>query len=685
MNLPKITRILFLGLSILFAAGYQLIEAPVLSEKSFSNNIVKHIYILKPYINGELFANTNVSESYPDVFEPFTQKHFFIQSYYLNNIFEKLDMGKNNFSYLTYANKRISELLHLGNDLPVLENSPTVSQLMSWWNSNKPGLMDYSKLNTFNSWEAGLSRYVFLMEAEVNDLTKYSKDYYFNQIFILRGYLTKHRNRLLETIYISQKTPEEKDYLIKLTNNIFQYLEEKINKTVPEYNPLTLQYSLKNVIQDKEYGTYDIKINLQPESKYLFDKAMLQMNGKVIPSTSSQKNEKLFNNVMIDTSSKSLRMDFPDVSSSIQIGQWTSSQDQDGSYIYILPVTLLKNQNSYFMVFTSSVSQSILIQFQEIHPNQPELSKAYLSQPVPPTKDPYLTEYLINAKYDPAFVNRITVSSQTEIPSDELAKTHIKLNPVLDPEIILEKQNRLSNHPFSINLTKQNSNSYLIDISNSTKTEDSLITNALGIPWATSIIPKGADHYIIKATYLPHLLTLVLSLIFFLFFGLSFLVQEYKKQFRFSLSISYFSKLHSEKYDKFLWQVISFIRIPLLIATICLLVLYIKFEKNNSDAYILWLVILWTLTTIFFKFRHVYTLVIGLLFFALASVLYLFMNELLSERIFGLSYLVFLIGGLQLIVQENIKYFHLQNSHLNIRILTKMQQLFKKSVQFFHK
>lgn len=177
-----------------------------------------------------------------------------------------------------YADKRLNELDIFGKEIPLLGGVRTITQLDKTW--KEPSFLQEQ---TYNFWEVSMVRYQRQMTDLVRRMHANSKSAY-PQI-VTNRYVQKifsqHKAKLDGIIVNNKPSPTEQQYLLHLSENMFDSLAKQVAVLLP--NPTSLEYHFSVPTND----SYTIFIQ-NADLSYL-PHWSLQLQDKNIESNGEQK------------------------------------------------------------------------------------------------------------------------------------------------------------------------------------------------------------------------------------------------------------------------------------------------------------------------------------------------------------------------------------------------------------
>lgn len=186
---------------------------------------------------------------------------------------------------MLHLSKRIFEMQKFGETaMPIIKKT---------W--KQPELWEIYRLNSYNSWEASISRYQSGTE-DLIDLVGKSSDSIViqeaNRIKI-NEQLFRHQIELVRFIRNMNRKKEEKEYIYSITNKMFEGLFQKVN--IPIYNPSEYYYDLPDYP-----GEYTVFLGTNETIQNIGDANISINNKKLRPLQKTPDNNLKYNLLQFD-------------------------------------------------------------------------------------------------------------------------------------------------------------------------------------------------------------------------------------------------------------------------------------------------------------------------------------------------------------------------------------------------
>ncbi len=517
-------------------------------------------YELKP-ISSELLTESPIS--YPSVtISPDDNK------YYIVELLEKLGLSAKTGSRFHFANKRISELEKWKEDI---------------------------------NWQKGLSRYQQQMKEY---LLKSPIDY-----LELRQTLNAHTNKVLDIIWTSGKSSQEKQRLYFSTEKIFGELNSNISKNVPEYTPNGIQYPLNDVFKADDWGIYDVEVKAENIAQSFKAGLQLHVGEDIYSPVSTDKDDPLFfKNVKISRSGLQHKNFITLKISNINlIGdiRWYTDKSYGQNYNYYFYLPKLQD-NKYLLKLVNKLDVVIQIQqrfsiYQYDKKNKYYVEKINSDYPLDNIAYPFPNENIYKKIIELSHQDKY-LSSQfnliSKIPIDYTRLINdfkIEIYPVWEPEITFMKTANTEEYYLSKNKEK-------IDF------QKKLLSNI----WLLSLFS------LILVPTARILLRLFLKLSGFMKRVISFVAKKLKWIFLISSFIG------------IIWDIFYF--------------------QSNSDVLRIILMSLWILAIVGFQIKSKASYLLTLLFLIIFPLLLIFKKYFFAERMAVWAYLMLAIGAIHSVV-----------------------------------
>jgi len=428
-------------------------------------------YVVNPLMTENYLYSLNKIPDYP-----FVSSRVGGFRYFIMNLLEA-----NNFVF-TFAGKRISELDKWGNNMPVVGKIGSVKELKSWWSNQQPEIWQIYRFRKYASWEASLARYVILWEKEIGSIDFKNRLFATEKVMTLKGYLRNHERKMALLLYNSGKPSREKEYLSRLINKIYTDLNRQLNHYIPEYDPGNIRYSLIDLHQDKQYGLYDISLNLEGLSSYLKTNPLVEINNRLLSGKLATDNTIIYPRITINGKTEYLRLKLDATHFQVKNAKWSEIYNSGKKqYQYSLPIPKIPKELTYFLNFRYRFNQPIILQvIKDVKMGKTSVQKAVMSYDLLLSdKKNVLNESLTLADNDGLNYYLLLIAYEP-LSALDLESVSVDFQPFLDPEIIMEKVTNISQP--TINYRKIDSFKYSIGIQNSTLENDLAVIDSL-YPW----------------------------------------------------------------------------------------------------------------------------------------------------------------------------------------------------------
>ncbi len=620
---------------------------------------------------------------YPYVSTPLSNE----KKYFLINLLEHLDLKQKKYDQLFFASKRLAELSKWRNNIPIkLKNNRnnltkilTTKELLIWWGKNKPKIFEFNKYSNYNSWEATLARYYLLYNKAINKSKKDNLE--LKQEY---GYLKKHQQYLSSVIFNSFKSNQDKIYLQSLADNIFSSLEKKLTKQIKIPQQNKIQYSLNNIVKEKEWGTYQLTIDLKTYPNLKDIPITIKLNNNLYyPEYNKKLKTLIFNNIKIDNhiaKNQVITLNFPK-KNILKQGYWIKTinyQNKKPSYKYIFSSSRSFKKGQYLLNINyqnkKPISFQLKLSYQKKSKKKSKKIKTISDDLINQSLYPHLKRKVYSKQLtildsDKKYIkSEFIINSLNKITRKELLYLKPHLYPIYQPEIELNKISSFSNIKPQINYEKLTNNQYLITVKNTTLDQENYILSSLGFGWKKVWQQKpDMTTYRFKITFWPK--TVIRNLLFLLTFIFIILGIDLFYKLRNPHKPSFIDILFSKKTIKktkfyffipfvFVWKLIKKISSKYRNLLFYLTILGIFFDvfsfPRNSDLLLLALTFSWTLTIIGFKTESRTSFVLALFWLILTPFFLILKKDIIAEKMAVWTYMMLVVGTIQSIIELKI-------------------------------
>jgi len=465
-----------------------------------SNTSFGKIYTLSPIFKSD---NLNLDDSVIFPRTTISPKSVF---YFFANFIEKTNLKNTSFNNFFFAQKRVVELTKWGKELQIMGDIKDTDQLKNWWQKKEPKIWQFYKVKNFSSWEATLARYTLLIEDEIKAIQSSNQEDFYTNLIALKGYIKTNQLNVEAIILSLEKSEEDKNYLISLSGKVFAYLIKKIDDIVPSYDPLRLNYSLQQLIKDKEYGRYVIFIDaiglpsyLKTASKIKIDGIEINQNEKITDDQSIE-----FPNVKIDIDSDLITLQLRNIIIPLKGIEWQQAFNENNQiyqYYFIQP-TIKENLN-YLLNFSYNFKNRVGLMLEKVTIEKNNKNSQAIIDRFLFVRKKTLYQKVVNFGQDQNSYYQFDLISNQSISQKELSQIYIEYQPVIDPEITLEKIDVLPGRIPSIDYKKIKENQYLITVKNSTSAQDKLFSDSLKFWWRIKSKTSFSDGYKVLVEFWP--------------------------------------------------------------------------------------------------------------------------------------------------------------------------------------
>ena len=236
----------------------------IFTKKNFQNDQdlsgkADNIILEASNTNPVLDLKNNYHLHVDDPFSSRSLNNIFYPFVVLKESFELKKAAKNPDKYIGHItfrlSKRVAELRVWGGEINVLHQKWT-----------QPKIWEFYKWNSYNSWEANLTRYKKDVEYLISYVSSINKPSNWKSTtrIIVKEQLQQHQLKLLRAINQGKKSKNDKRYLLTEVNQIFGDLLQKLQVDNFTPTPLTYQLNTSNIPLG-EYEIYLKKDSTLPE------------------------------------------------------------------------------------------------------------------------------------------------------------------------------------------------------------------------------------------------------------------------------------------------------------------------------------------------------------------------------------------------------------------------------------
>ena len=347
-----------------------------------------------------------------------------------------------------------------GNNLPTNGNIFNSDNLLNWWKSTEPSTWQFYAYKNFNSWEAILAQYYTMTNQYINYLKKINSPNS-NSAINLRAFLTTNNKYLEMIIFNLKKTNQEKIYLINLNDAIYDSLTTKLVSTYISTDPHIIGYSLEKIINEKEFGFYDVSFTNDNLPQYFKNKIEIR---------NSNKFSTIFNNVKIDRSINSLLVKIPNINLIEKENWYRKDMQEKNNYKYYLNFSSPVPNRQYLISAQYKINQPIILQLES------SSSTIILNELILPHDKIKTFLYSINIPISSDIKSlKFIITSGEKMYVDDLNSLKLKIQPLFLSNLKLIKRKALSNNLPKITYEQKNNFQQLIKISKTTSEQDYII------------------------------------------------------------------------------------------------------------------------------------------------------------------------------------------------------------------
>lgn len=317
---------------------------------------------------------------------------------------------------MSFISKRIAELIRWGEDIKITGKKEIAGNEISW----ESCLQRYSKL---------IDRQFDYIKSQ--DIPDADKNEILSQFTTVFNYHWQILNRVVSGL---KKSENEKQYLLSVIGNILNGKVGYINSIVPKVNPYRVQYSLKPVYKEGNWGNFKILIS-SPDINDKYDNLKISFNGQTPDN----------NEINIKNGNEQLYVDFPKIDIlSDQKWQEKIINASGQQYQYEILIPLVNNANEYFLSVNNDFDFSVFVSIDQMFfdplSNTEKSNKALNKE--------FASHYNLNEFHDRVVLKndfistyKLSVLTNKRLTSVDLEKLNIQLVPYFALNLKLVKQN----------------------------------------------------------------------------------------------------------------------------------------------------------------------------------------------------------------------------------------------------
>ncbi len=343
--------------------------------------------------------NSSVLLLKPEVVYPYVKISPQDKNYPIIELLEKIDQKTKKYDELFFATKRISELEKWGNDL---------------------------------DWDKTLHKYDKHMNSYISSTVNTS-----NTTVELKQILLSHRSHLQKTLYSSEKSDEEKNAIKKVLDTIFDRLNTRLEKYVPQYDPFHLIYSLQDIVREKKYGKYDVIIEFPIEDSF---HDMPQLNFGNTSYSGTVDNELgflTFKNVVIKPGINFIDLSFKE-KNIIKDPSFQENSSTKNLYTYSFETQNL-DKGQYIVKLQNKFDNLIIFQLARTYQDQGFVNSDYvINETVYPQNNPITyMKFEVKEINHPILNTKFVITADRPISNDDASNFKVEVYPLYEPEISL--------------------------------------------------------------------------------------------------------------------------------------------------------------------------------------------------------------------------------------------------------
>ncbi|MEN9327862.1 MAG: hypothetical protein RI947_670 [Candidatus Parcubacteria bacterium] len=608
-----------------------------------------------------------VVDAYPNISVKPSEKKYFTAM-----LKEYADQLSNDYTQLFFADKRAAEIQKWGDELTILKplnhGDIRTNQLIEWWSKKK--IMGWGNNEIYGSWESELARFAIHVTKHKKSITNTTEK------ASLASTLLRDREGIHSIINTLNKPVEDQLYLRKLTNEIFNTLMSGLQIPQEIFNPYHINFSTEHFAETKEYGTYDIGVDI-PSSLPAFSQMKLRTNTQLftpsyrLDTDYGGKSTYIYKHIPITAKTKGFSLDIPE-NLTYALDGWTKVSTTHTVYPFAYRTKLSDPHTdiSYLLTFadTIAVKSLVVIQLDYTDLYDRKQKSAMIFQKETPFHN--IAHYIkfgspIHHIEKGAFT--FTILTTHPLSTADLKNYQFRIIPLVAPQANLSKDSPTSAQTITINrplpfvpIIQQVATRAL-----TTRQTQRLVKQ---MPWYWRVI--GTDGQVVTLVYIPFIasagafiITLLLSIL-----HLRFLIKKSTTlvTMAYELSVNLRHRLTKFiRHGRKLW----------ILLLICALLIDLVLAGQQLDVILLAVSLLWLATVVAHSFPPNVNFYISLILIAPYSFFMTFSLKDLAEKTAVYIYLFFVIGLLQSAT------LLLRKSHLS----EELDKIEEDSILFIHR
>lgn len=389
--------------------------------------------------------------------------------------FAQADISPLENSYKREIQKE-DKLVRLEKDEPINFASKRVTEIYQWGNVlkiNRNIEIDDNPQN-YNTWEYLIRRYVLLVDEQLkiinsSDIPNLDKSEIISQLY---GVINYHYQNILQIIYSTNKTPEEKQYLISLTNNAILAKLNELKPLLVSFEQYRTIYSLKEISDNNDWGVYQITLPSNGSTSGMEKLINLSINNStfsgILKQSAYGSNGLSFGNIEINNEQDILSLFYPKTDT-LNLQGWSEAKSTDNDFDYSLVLPLEKTEK-YFLSFNVDFPYDIYFKIEDSYfDNLSNVSKTssllsnswiYFNK----ENKGNFSQMVPIEKKSPSYTVRMFFRTKQKMETSDLNKLSLQWVPIYNSYLKLEKIKENSSDLLNVSTKRHGLLDYVITV-----------------------------------------------------------------------------------------------------------------------------------------------------------------------------------------------------------------------------
>jgi len=377
-------------------------------------------------------------------------------TYFIIHFSENYKLMRKRARPLFFAAKRIKELQTWGNLMRIEGNVKNLDDLSRGWDPYELGSIETLKNFSFDSWEVGLRRYLFLMEDEIAQ-AKHSLSNK-KQGLIIDKALRHHHSSLLASLEQSVHNDEEKNYLLSLTSKVFTHLSKTLSTHyVDEYSLTKSIYTVPSLRAGGQYNIFYLENKPSTYQRQLTlnikEKSLTPLPHEHTPDLTKRLSS-TWSQVSIPKDTQRLILDTNETLISIapaQIDDWKYEVVKSKTkHRYAVDMPIPSKEESYALIIPPNLSSNAVLEVHQRYEQKKldkktkkfiltETSKTIFKEDLKPTEANEPMYRRIDFPRDRNYSGaQLVLYTETKLSDEDLLKFRPNLAPIFEQPLYFE-------------------------------------------------------------------------------------------------------------------------------------------------------------------------------------------------------------------------------------------------------